>query len=73
MVDTGIYSARELEARIAILHHTYSLKIDAESKILADMTISKILPAAIDYMNKLAANVAGLKEAGISATLLKGQ
>jgi glutamine synthetase len=73
LVDTGIYSARELEARVDILHHSYTLKIDTEARILADIAISKIIPAGIDYMNKLIANITGLKEAGIDASGSKAQ
>lgn len=73
LVDTGIYSARELDARVDILHHSYTLKIDTEAGILADLALSKIIPAGIDYMNKLITNIKGLKDAGVAATGSKAQ
>lgn len=73
LVDTGIYSARELEARVDILQHSYTLKIDTEAGVLADLAISKIIPAGIDYINKLTVSIKGLKDAGVAATASKAQ
>lgn len=73
LVATGIYSARELEARVEILHHSYSLKIDAEARILADIATNQIVPAALTYMNTLITNISGLKVAGLAATAGKAQ
>ena len=73
LVCTGIYSERELDARVDILQHSYSLKIDAEASILADIAINQIIPAGLDYLNKLLANIKGLKDAGIPATSAKAQ
>jgi glutamine synthetase len=73
LVGTGIYSERELDARVDILQHSYSLKIDAEASILADIAINQIIPAGLDYLNKLLANIKGLKDAGIPATSAKAQ
>ncbi len=73
LVSTGIYTARELEARVEILHHSYTLKIDAESRILADIATNQIMPAALTYMNNLLLNIKGLKEAGVAATSSKAQ
>ena len=73
LVGTGIYSERELDARVDILQHSYSLKIDAEASILADIAINQIVPAGLDYLNKLLANIKGLKDAGLPATASKAQ
>ena len=73
LVDTGIYSARELDARVEVLHHNYVLKIDTEAGILADIALNQIIPAAVEYMNKLAGNIKGLKEVGVSANATKAQ
>ncbi|MCS6934508.1 MAG: glutamine synthetase III [Chitinophagales bacterium] len=73
LVDTGIFSQRELEARVEVYHHHYILKIDTEARIIADLALNQVIPAAIEYMNKLIANVRGLKEAGISAATVKAQ
>jgi len=73
LVNTGIYNERELDARIEILHHNYSLKIDAEARILADIITNQVIPAALDYMNKLIENIKGLKEIGAPAASGKMQ
>lgn len=73
LVSTGIYTDRELEARVEILHHSYTLKIDAEARILADIATNQIIPAALTYMNNLLLNIKGLKEAGVAATSSKAQ
>jgi len=73
LVNTGIYSARELEARVEILHHSYSLKIDTEARILADIATNQVVPAALTYMNTLITNIKGLKEVGVAATAAKAQ
>jgi glutamine synthetase len=73
LVNTGIYSARELEARVEILHHSYTLKIEAEARILGDIATNQIIPAALTYMNALITNIKGLKEVGVAATASKAQ
>ena len=73
LVSTGIYTDRELEARVEILHHSYTLKIDAEARILADIATNQIMPAALTYMNNLLLNIKGLKEAGVAASSSKAQ
>ncbi len=73
LVSTGIYTARELEARVEILHHSYTLKIDAEARIIADIATNQIIPAALTYMNNLLLNIKGLKEAGVAAATSKAQ
>jgi len=73
LVNTGIYTDRELEARVEILHHSYVLKIDAEARIIADIATNQIMPAALTYMNNLLLNIKGLKEAGVAATSSKAQ
>ena len=69
----GIFTERELDARYEIMNHSYVLKIDIEAKALADLATSVIVPTAVEYMNKLITNIAGLKDAGIAAAASKGQ
>ena len=73
LVKTGIYTERELDARVDILHHNYSLKIGTEASILADIITNQIIPSAIEYLNKLIENVKGLKEIGIAPAAAKAQ
>ena len=58
----GIYSHREFEARNEIKFEKYSTVIDIEARVLADIARNHIIPAALNYQNRLIENVKGLKE-----------
>jgi glutamine synthetase len=60
--ELEIYSEREIEARYEIELEKYTSKIQIESRVLGDMISVQVLPAAIEYQNKLIENVRGLKE-----------
>lgn len=70
---TGVFSKREIEARHEILLEDYIKKIQIESRIIGDMALTKIVPAAVSYQNLLVNNLKGLKELGIKNGDLKGQ
>ena len=60
--DLGIYSHREFEARNEIKLEKYSTVIDIEARVLGDIARNHIIPAALNYQNRLIENVKGLKE-----------
>jgi len=60
--ELGIYSHRELEARNEIKLEKYSTYIDIEARVLADIARNHIIPAALNYQNRLIENVKGLKD-----------
>lgn len=60
--EMGIYSPREFEARNEIKLEKYSTVIDIEARVLADIARNHIIPAALNYQNRLIDNVKGLKE-----------
>ena len=60
--ELGIYSHREFEARNEIKLEKYSTVIDIEARVLADIARNHIIPAALNYQNRLIENVKGLKE-----------
>lgn len=60
--ELGIYSHREFEARNEIKLEKYSTVIDIEARVLADIARNHIIPAALNYQNRLIDNVKGLKE-----------
>jgi glutamine synthetase len=62
----NIFNERELEARYEIMQESYVKKIDIEAKVLSQMAISHVIPAALGYQQKLSENVAALKAIGIS-------
>lgn len=69
--ENGIYTHQELEARHEIEVEKYIKKVQIESRIIAELATSQVLPAAIRYQNTLASNVKGLKEAGLSEKSFK--
>ena len=58
--EMGVLTPRELEARQEIEFDSYILKIQIEARIMSDVVQSMIIPAVIDYQNKLIKNVEGL-------------
>lgn len=50
---TGVLNAKELHARAEVEWETYTKKIQIESRVLGDMAINYILPAANRYLNTL--------------------
>ena len=57
---------RELEARYDILLDRYSRNIQIESRILGEMALNQIVPAAIEAQNKLIHHLQQLQSTGIS-------
>lgn len=60
--ELGIYSHREFEARNEIKLEKYCTVIDIEARVLADIARNHIIPAALNYQNRLIENVKGLKD-----------
>lgn len=58
----GVFSKREQEARHEIQAEIYTKKIQIESRIMADMALTQIIPVALRYQNMLINNVKGIKE-----------
>jgi glutamine synthetase len=52
----------ELEARHEIELHSYTLKIQIESRVAGDLAQNHIIPTAIAYQNRLIENVRGLRD-----------
>jgi glutamine synthetase len=69
----GVYSHSELEARHEIELEKYIKKVQIEARIMGDLAINHILPAAIKYQNELLNNVNGLKAAGLPEAAYKSQ
>ncbi len=63
--DNHIYSHPELEARHEIELEKYIKKVQIESRLMAELATSFVLPSAVRYQNILVENVKGLKEIGL--------
>lgn len=62
----GIYTHNELEARHEIELEKYIKKVQIESRIMAELMTSYVLPASIKYQNTLVENIRGLKDVGVA-------
>lgn len=60
-----VLTNNESDARYKTLLRNYALSIQIESRILGEIALSQIIPAATDYQNKLITTLKGLKELGI--------
>ena len=65
--DNNIFSEREIEARHEIMLETYTKKIQIEARVIGDLAINHIIPAAINYQTRLAENVEALQDIGMKA------
>ncbi len=63
--SNGIYNHVELEARHEIELENYLKKVQIEGRVMGDLALNHIIPAAIKYQNELLKNINGLKEAGL--------
>ncbi|MDO8756451.1 MAG: glutamine synthetase type III, partial [Elusimicrobiota bacterium] len=63
----GVLTEEEAHSRYHILLEKYAKDIDIEAKLIAEMTTTLFVPAAVEYQNELAKNLAGLSAAGINS------
>ena len=60
--NLGVLAPNEVEARFEILNETYVKKLQIEARIIGDMCLNHVIPAAVKYQNVLIENVNGIKE-----------
>lgn len=58
----GVLAKNEIEARYEILNETYIKKLQIEARVMGDMCLNHVIPAAVKYQNTLIANVKGMKD-----------
>lgn len=63
--QSGVLSAKEVHARYEILIEEYTKKIQIESRVMGDLANTMVIPAAMNYQNKLAATAKNMKELGM--------
>ncbi len=59
---TGVLTIKEIEARNEVKWEMYSKKVQIESRVLGDLAINHIIPAATRYQSVLLDNVYKIKE-----------
>ena len=60
--DNNVLTAREILARQEIEFEKYILRIQIEARLIGDLTQNHIIPAAIEYQNRLIQNILGLRD-----------
>ncbi|MEX2596995.1 MAG: glutamine synthetase III [Salibacteraceae bacterium] len=60
--ELDVLTAEELEARTEIYMENYQMKIQIESRVAGDMALNHIIPAALNYQNKVTQTLQRLKE-----------
>lgn len=57
LTTQGILSRSEIDARVEVMEETYVKKLQIEARVIGDMCLNHVFPAAITYQNTLASNV----------------
>ena len=60
--NLGVLEKNEIEARFEILNETYVKKLQIEARIIGDICLNHVIPAAVRYQNVLIENVKGIKD-----------
>lgn len=60
--NLGVLAPNEVQARFEILNETYVKKLQIEARVIGDMCLNHVIPAAVRYQNVLIENVRGMKE-----------
>ena len=58
----GVLTPDEVEARFEVLNETYVKKLQIEARVIGDICLNHVIPAAVKYQNLLIENVKGVKE-----------
>jgi len=58
--DMNVLTPRELEARQEIEFESYILKMQIEARLMGDLVQTHIIPAVVEYQNRLVQNIQGM-------------
>ena len=58
----AVLAPNEVEARFGILNETYVKKLQIEARVMGDICLNHVIPAAVKYQNILIENVKGMKD-----------
>ena len=71
--ETGVFTLREAHARHEILLDAFYKKLQIEARVIGELVMNVIIPAAIAYQSKLIENVKGLKDLGLDKSTYASQ
>ncbi len=63
--ESGVLSVEELHAHYDVKLESYSLQIQIESRILAEICLNQIIPVSVRYQTELANNILSLQDLGL--------
>lgn len=63
--ESGVYTLEELHGFYDVKLDNYYLTVQIESRTMGEMIVNHIIPSALEYQTKLAANVASLRAVGM--------
>jgi len=72
-LNNNIYTHSELEARHEIELEKYLKKVQIEARVMGDLALNHIIPAAVKYLTQLAGNIESLKAVGVPETTYRSQ
>jgi glutamine synthetase len=61
-METGVLSPAEIDARVEVQEETYVKKLQIEARVLGDLCLNHVLPAAVSYQDILIKSIQGCKE-----------
>lgn len=62
LVESGVMTEKELEARVEVEFEKFTMKIQIESRVLGDLALNHIVPTAIKYQTSLLENVKSIAD-----------
>lgn len=67
----GVFTGAEMHARHEIELEKYIKKIQIEGRVMGEMAMTQIVPAAVNYLNQLAQNLYLLEQTGVTVDARK--
>ncbi|TWR26873.1 glutamine synthetase type III [Mucilaginibacter achroorhodeus] len=71
--ETGVFTKREAHARHEILLDNFYKKLQIEARVIGELAINILIPAALTYQSRLIENVRGLKDIGLDKSTYVAQ
>ena len=62
LTQTGVLSSAEIDARVEVLEETFVKKLQIEARVIGDICLNHVIPAATAYQNVLAQNLSSGRE-----------
>jgi glutamine synthetase len=72
-VRNGVFTAEEIHARHEIELEKYLKIVQIEGRMIAELSVSQVIPAAIQYQNELLNNIRAIKDIGLDSSLAEAQ